>query len=325
MSFSAPNGIDTILFTLYDGPNATGNILGAGSATPTVVGGAPFNVTVSVDGTVAKIVVSTSGAFTQGTASSIPVTVTAEDSGGNTIIGSAYYAAPINLTDSDISGATTLSTTVAGAPNTAVTMSYNGGVVAGGTVTISANAHNVQAGNVTPATVTVSSTNACAPSTSTGHLFVANDGGGNALEFAPPYSAPGTSLFSVGNPIAAQTDNLGNLFVAAFGSSGSSSTAGDVLEYASPYTGSALATIGAGSFHGPRGIALDGSRDLFATDSGNDRVLEFARRTTTRERRLRCWQERPVCMRSRLHRTATCSSRAAPRSWNTRRRTPVLQ
>jgi len=105
---------------------------------------------------------------------------------------------------------------------------------------------------------------------------VANDGGGNTLQFASPFVAasPGTALNAEGNPVAVKMAYTGTLFVAPFGSSSGSSTAGDILEYQSPY-GMPTATIGAGAFAGPRGIAIDGNIDLFVTDSGHNRVLEF--------------------------------------------------
>lgn len=272
----APVGNDTMAFTLYAGANATGSVLGTGSATTTVVSGQPFTVSVAVGGTIASVDVSAPSSFTQGTSGSVTLTVSAKDSGGNTIIGSAPYASPITLSDSDTSGSTALSSTNVTSPATSVVLSYNGGTVSGGSVTISATAANVLAGSVSPAQVAVSSSaGACALPVSASHLYVSNDGGGNVLQFAPPYTGSGTSLQSVGNPVGIAFDNLGNMFILPFGSSGGTSNAGDVLEFASPYTCSAIATIGAGSFHGPRGIAIDGNRNLYVTDSGNDRVLEF--------------------------------------------------
>lgn len=180
------------------------------------------------------------------------------------------------MSDSDTSGSTTLSTANVTSPATSVVLTYNGGAVSGGSVTISATAANVPAGSVTPAQVAVSSAaGACALPVAASHLYVSNDGGANVLQFAPPYAGAGTSLQSVGNPVGIAFDNLGNMFVLPFGSSGGTSTAGDVLEFASPYTGSAIAAIGSGSFQGPRGIAIDGNRNLYVTDSGNNRVLEF--------------------------------------------------
>ena len=270
--FTAPNGTDTIAFTLL---TATGAILGSGSAIADVSGGAAFTVTAAIGGTVSRIVVAETTPLTQGTPATVPVTVSAQDAGGNTIIGADPYAAPIALTDSDTSGSTTLSTTAVTSPSTAVTLTYTGGAVSGGTVTISATAANVGSGSVTPAQVAVTS-GSCAPSNASGHLYVANDGGGNVLQFAPPYNGQlGSNLNSVGNPVAIHADNAGNVFAAAFGSSGSTSSAGDIVELSPPYT-TTPTIIGAGHFQGPRGIAIDGNRVLYVTDSGANRVIAFA-------------------------------------------------
>jgi hypothetical protein len=278
--FTAAAGTDTILFTLYAGAGGSGAVLGTGTAVAPVVGGQSFTVDVSVGGVVAKIVVAEATPLAQGAASTVPVTVSAQDSGGNTIIGSAAYANPITLTDSDASGATTLSPTLVTSPSTAVTLAYTGGVISGGTVTISGTASNVATSAVTPATIAVApggSANACAlPTIASPHLYIANDGGGDTLSFAQPFNAgsAGTDLNAIGNPVAIKAGANGTLFVAAFGSDSGTSTAGDVVEYRPPYA-TATATIGAGQFAGPRGIAIDGNLDLFVTDSGHNRVLEF--------------------------------------------------
>jgi hypothetical protein len=272
--FTATNGNDTIAFTLYDAANATGNELGTGSTTAAVAG-APFSVTVAIGGVVAKLVVSApSTALVAGTSSTVTIAINAEDSDGNTIVGSAPFASPVTLTDSDTSGSTTLSATSVAAPGTSIVLTYNGGPVTGGSVTIGATGANLAAANVTPLSLAVSS-GACAPPTPTNHLYVANDGGDNVLSFTPPYTAPGTSLGFVGNPVAIAVDHLGNLFVAAFGSSGSSSTGGDLIEYAPATSATPAAFLGGGTFQGPRGVAVDAGRNVYATDQGSNSVYEF--------------------------------------------------
>ncbi len=273
--FTATNGNDTIAFTLYDAPAATGNVLGTGSATATVAG-APFSVTVAIGGTVAKVVLSApTSSLVLGTSATVAIAINAEDSDGNTIVGSAPFASPVTLTDSDTSGSTTLSATSIAAPGTSVTLTYNGGAVTGGTVTIGATGTNIVVGNVTPLSLAVSGGGACAPPTTTNHLYVANDGGDDVLSYTPPYTAPGTSLGFIGNPVAVAVDHLGNLFAAAFGSSGGSSTAGDLIEYAPATSATPAAFLGGGTFQGPRGIAVDANRTVFATDQGSNSVYEF--------------------------------------------------
>jgi hypothetical protein len=273
--FSAANGNDTIAFTLYDAANASGNVLGTGSATATVAG-APFSVTVAIGGTVAKVVLSAATtSLALGTSTTVPITINAQDSDGNTIIGSAPFASPVTLTDSDTSGSTTLSATSIAAPGTSVTLAYNGGAVTGGAVTIGATGSTLVAGNVTPLALAVTG-GPCAPPATTNHLYVANDGGDNVLSYSPPYTAHGTSLGFVGNPVAIAVDNANNLFVAAFGSSGGSSSAGDLIEHSPATSATPAATLGAGTFQGPRGIAIDANRNVFATDQGSNSVYEFA-------------------------------------------------
>jgi len=272
--FTATNGNDTIAFTLYDAANAAGNVLGTGSATATGAG-APFSVTVAIGGTVAKVVLSASpSTIVLGTSTTIAITINAEDSDGNTIIGSAPFASPITLTDSDTSGSTTLSATAITAPGTSVTLTYDGGAVTGGSVTIAATGANLVAGNVTPAALGVAR-GPCAPPATTNHLYVANDGGGNVLSYTPPYTAPGTVMEPVGNPVAIAVDNENDLFVAAFGSGSGYSIAGNLLEYTPASSTTISATLGNGMFEGPRGIAVDANRDVFATDQGSNSVYEF--------------------------------------------------
>jgi len=277
--FTAPVGNDTFAFTLYAGANGAGSVLGTGTATATIISNQANTVSVTVGGVPARIAVSETATLTQGTSTTVPLTISVQDAGGNTIIGSAAYTVPITLTDSDTSGSTTLSTTTVTSPSTAVTLAYNGGAVSGNSVTISASATNVAPTNASPATIAVAtSSTACALHTNTSpHLYVANDAGGNTLQFASPFAAtsPGTALNTEGNPVAVKMAYNGTLFVAPFGSSGSTSSAGDILEFQSPYS-TPTATIGAGDFAGPRGIAIDGNIDIFVTDSGHNRVLEFA-------------------------------------------------
>jgi streptogramin lyase len=275
--FAPTIGSDTLVITLYAGANGTGSVLGTGSFTTTILANEAFTVAVTLGGVPARIIVSETATLTLGTPATVPLTVSVQDAGGNTIIGSGTYAAPLTLSDSDTSGSTTLSTTTVPSPSTTITLAYNGGAVPGSSVTISATAANVAATSASSATIAVTTaSNACALHANVSpHLYVANDGSGNTLQFAPPIgSTIPAVLNSEGNPVAVKVAATGTLFVAPFGSSGSSSAGGDILEFQSPYT-TPTATIGSGIFAGPRGIAIDGSLDLFVTDSGHDRVLEF--------------------------------------------------
>jgi hypothetical protein len=135
-SVSAPVGSDTFTVNLYSGTNGGGNLLSTGTVTQTIVAGQANSVNVTFNGVVASLSV-TIGAATMGTAATaIPVTVNALDAAGNVIVGPGGFidangnpVTTIALTDSDASGATTLSTSALSAPGTSVTLSYSGAVM----------------------------------------------------------------------------------------------------------------------------------------------------------------------------------------------------
>jgi hypothetical protein len=122
----APVGMDTFTVALYDGPSATGSLLGTGSASATLVSGQTTSVGITVGGVVASVILGL-GTTTPvaGTPVSIPLTVTALDADGNIIVADPF-ATPITLTDSDNSGATQLSTSTLSAPTQTVSLSYSG-------------------------------------------------------------------------------------------------------------------------------------------------------------------------------------------------------
>jgi hypothetical protein len=134
----APIGSDTFAVSLYDAANGTGNVLSQGSATQTIVSGVANSVSVTFNGVPKTVTITTSGsAFTSvpvPSATTIPLTVTAKDAGGNTIIGT--YSSPVQLTIADgtrglsVNGThvTINNTTVTNVPSssTVVTATYNG-------------------------------------------------------------------------------------------------------------------------------------------------------------------------------------------------------
>jgi hypothetical protein len=275
IALTALSGSNTFTVTLYDAAGATGNVLGVGKTTMSIAAGSPFTVAIPVNGTPGSIAVTTGTAtFTAGTASSTSVTVTASDADNNVITGT--YQNPITLTNSDATGAFTLSATSVTSSTQTITLHYSGSAAVTGS-TIGASATGVPAGKVTPQIVSVSGSGGGPCSlTSSAHLYVANDGGGNALQFVPPYTAaPFTFPTGINHPVYAATDHLGNVFISEFDSAGGTSTSGDILEFTPPYTGAPL-SIGLGQFAGPRGDAVDNNGNLFAADQGNNRVLEWA-------------------------------------------------
>lgn len=152
ISVPAPLGNDTFAIALYSGTNATGHVLGTGSASASVTQAAtPVDVTLS--GVVTSVTIALANpAPAAGTPVVIPVTVTAKDASGAVIISPGSFSPAITLTDSDTSGHTALSTTTLGDPAAVVTLSYDGSASLS-SATISA-ALNGSIASVTPAVLT---------------------------------------------------------------------------------------------------------------------------------------------------------------------------
>jgi hypothetical protein len=138
---SAPAGTDTFTATLYTAANATGTILGAGTATQAIASGEPFSLSLAVNGVAASVELSaTQKQFTAGVPASTTLIVHALDAGGNTIAGTYQY--PITINDSDTTGTFTVTPANVSNSTTTVTLAYSGGLAAT-TATITADGTNV--------------------------------------------------------------------------------------------------------------------------------------------------------------------------------------
>ncbi|HEX3462440.1 MAG TPA: hypothetical protein VHS78_00120 [Candidatus Elarobacter sp.] len=127
LNASVTPGTVTFALSLYDGSNGTGHVLSTGSTTTTIVAGTSNSVKVTFGAVVATVVVALgTSAVTAGTPATIPVTVTAKDAAGYTVVGSDPYATPITLSTDDASGATSLSPATVTAPGAPVSLAYNG-------------------------------------------------------------------------------------------------------------------------------------------------------------------------------------------------------
>jgi hypothetical protein len=127
VNLTVPQGAVTFQVGLYDAKGGTGNLLATGSTTTTVVLGQANTVSITFGGVVASVGIALGTAsVTAGTAAVVPITVTAKDAAGFTIVGAEPYSAPIVLAHDDTSGATSLSTTSVAAPGAPVSLSYNG-------------------------------------------------------------------------------------------------------------------------------------------------------------------------------------------------------
>lgn len=147
---SVPVGTDDFVVTVYDGATASGNRLSRGEAT-VAVDGSPQTIPIVLDSFVAAVAIT----IPPGTAPpcsfaqySVPVSITAKDADGYVITGPGKYVNSITLSDSDHSGATTLSTTTVDDPSTAVTLAYNS-TAYDKSAAIGATAENLSSSNVT--------------------------------------------------------------------------------------------------------------------------------------------------------------------------------
>ena len=129
VTIAAPPGQVTYQFDVLDANN---NKLATSTATFTITPGTTPNLSTSVGGLVASVVVTTP-TLNAGTAFNGAISVQAFDAGGTLIVGSAPYANPFTLTDNDSTGATAISdgtmtgpTITVGAPSDVVNLSYTG-------------------------------------------------------------------------------------------------------------------------------------------------------------------------------------------------------
>lgn len=159
IGFNAPLGSQTITLTLYDAANAGGNALGTSQQGFNFSAQGGNNLSFTVNGNVASMSVSIvfppgnpSNAFVVGQTNSANVYVTAKDADGNVIVSPGNYNQPATITNSDTTGAFTLSgTTTVSGPNTGPLLNYNGKPV--GAVTIGATAAGVSSASITPAVI----------------------------------------------------------------------------------------------------------------------------------------------------------------------------
>ncbi len=145
VEFPAPLGTETVDVSTYASNDATGTPLSVAPVSITVVAGQVNTVSLTLSGVVAALKLAGAAVILNaGTASSAPITVEALDAAGQVIVGPGGYVdandnpVTITLSDSDTSGATSLTPTTVSAPNTAVTLAYNGAKIGNLTITASA-------------------------------------------------------------------------------------------------------------------------------------------------------------------------------------------
>lgn len=126
-----------------------------------------------------------------GTGSTIGVMVTALDADMNPITGPGNYTQPITLSDSDASGATTLSPLTVTGPNTTATLIYSGGTISAGSVAIGATVSGATAPSATLVFTAISNAVAFSPASLTFY------GVGSANAQTVTVSQPGNTKFSL--------------------------------------------------------------------------------------------------------------------------------
>jgi hypothetical protein len=142
---TVPAGTDVFTLTTYDGANGSGHAISTNSPSIVITAGQTSSNIVALEGIPASLTISgvPSGAADAG----FPPTafnVTVKDADGNTITGT--YARAVSLTDTDTTGATTISTTGTDTPPAAKLLSssdsaklaYTGLAIATATLTASA-------------------------------------------------------------------------------------------------------------------------------------------------------------------------------------------
>jgi hypothetical protein len=310
---SAPIGGDTFVMNLYDAQNAGGHLLSTGTVTQPIVVNTANSVNLTFNGVVSSLVVSLGASGTAGTPATIPVTVNIRDADGNTIVGPGVYVnasgtpLTIALSDSDTSGATSLSVTNLTQPTSGITLGYTGLAIAPATIGASATGVTTASSNFAPALQPIvysGPLNGATPQItltplSTSGAFTASEVGWTNAPYnrsltateAAGCSTVGTTSPSSGTSFtttAAATPNTGTCTLTLSDFSGGSSAVVSLV-YAVPVfvadTGTnnvkelALPTasiniLGSG-FDQPEDVALDSSGDVFVADSNNNAIKEI--------------------------------------------------
>jgi hypothetical protein len=243
------------------GSTPAGSLLSTGKTALSVVTGKANKFPLTLDGVPASFFIGDFPfAFVGHAVGATPFTVAAKDAGGDTIVGT--YTTPITLTDSDTTGATSISTAGTGAPakellssSDVARISYNGQPMSGA-ATIGASAGAATSSGAFVAHTPVS-------------IFVATGDNGQVYKI-PVKCSTGACFVSIGagfprvfEPLGVAIDGSGSLYVAdAEGGRG-----GAVYKTTQTCTSaSCVSTIG-GGFVAPQAVAADGHGNIYVADS----------------------------------------------------------
>jgi hypothetical protein len=266
-SVVAPLGSVTFAVSLYDGANATGTLLGSGSATQNISSGG-FGPTITITPVAGSIVLSLADAgITPRVPSTTTLTVKELDPDGNPITGP--YPSAITLTSTDTTGAVTLSTATVTGSGQAVTVTYNGSTQLYGGAAIAATASGLASGQA-PLTIATP----CAPTYTPTTLYAMWDTYYDNLQaFAPPYTETGATLGSLTYPVFISIDPAGHIFVTQANTSGYPSNSANVVYYTPP---SMVQTSVTPSNLNMYGVAVDDQGNLFVSENSPSGVYEAA-------------------------------------------------
>ena len=271
-------GGNTIGVSAYDGVNGGGNLLSTASTHTTVLAGTANALQLTLGGVVRSLSLAVDQpAPFAGTPSTITLYPTAKDADGNTITGP--FSQVVTLTDSDVTGATTLTQKALTASDASIAISYTG---AAASATISATISGTQSYQVVPAVIT--------PRASAQYLYVALTSWASAIATNAPIGGTVAqfSLDANGNvaPVAALTDPIGTVlpqaiagdsshrlyvFNNAYASNALNSQGMDIAVYGPGAAGSyvhPIAALNNADFTVPVGFAADNNGGVYVVNGG---------------------------------------------------------
>jgi virginiamycin B lyase len=133
-----PSGPQAITIWLWDQQNGKGSQLSTATTSVTIAEGGTTTIPITLNGIVWKAKVLLDGSATAsipvGTPTSIPVIVDAYDADNNLVMLPGSYTPAVTLSDSDTSGATSLSESSATTPGESITLTYTGAAISSATI-----------------------------------------------------------------------------------------------------------------------------------------------------------------------------------------------
>jgi hypothetical protein len=263
---SASAGSHVFTVTAYDLPDAKGHALCINSTGAVIVKPTgTTTVALVLEGIVHSVVLALATTNPRlGEAASIGLTALLVDADENIIVGPAPYEYPVTLTTTDSAdGALSKTTLKSPADTSDIDVNYNGADVA--SITYSATATGLPAGNVTNAVLTPGARATPTPTPGT-HLYVGNSDFVSVFELADLAAAP-TIWRPSPQPIGLAVDASGKVYV---------STYGHVSVFDSAHGYAELTTItGDNSADLFAGEAVDASGKLYVADSTTNSVSVF--------------------------------------------------